>query len=215
MNWKTVAGAAVVAVALSGCMTGPRPRLIDDTTNAPLANESAQGLVEVLSATPAQPFTVVYDVLTKFGGQTTTATVTGDVTHGTAVEIGTIRYIFLPDGRTFTCENDTCATGTDETKVSDRQLTSRFFKESAIGRIRQDSRVAMGEITSADSQVAGNTALCIDVPVIDGNGASRTKSYCALSDYGMLASMDTADLTITARSVTSTADLSYFRGLPA
>lgn len=209
-----MAGVTVIAVALSGCMTGPRPRLVDDTTNTPLTNENAQGVVDALITAPRQPYTVSYDILTKFGGRTSSATVTGDSTHGTAVQIDAIRYVFLPDGRTFTCVSGACAAGTDETLVSDRQLTSRFFKESAVSRIRQDARVAMGEITFEITPVAGTSALCIGVPVIDGNGASQTKSYCAFSTYGLLASMDTADLTITATSVASSADLTYFEGLP-
>lgn len=209
-----MAGAAAVAVALTGCMTGPRPRLVDDPTNIPLADESAQGVVDALVTATQQPFTVVYDILTKFGGQTTSATVTGDTTHGTAVQVGDVRYVFLADGRSFTCVSGDCADGIDETRVSDRQLTSRFFKESAIGRVRQDARVAIGDITSETAPVAGTSALCIGVPVIDGNGANQTKSYCAFANLGMLASMDTADLTITATSVAAAADLSYFEGLP-
>ena len=210
-----MAGAVTIAFALSGCMTGERPRLVDDTTNTPLVNENAQGLVDALTATPLQPFTVSYDILTKFGGQKTKATVTGDAVHGTAVTIASIRYVFLPDGRSFTCASDTCAEGIDETRVSDRQLTSRFFKDSAVGRIRQDARVAVGDITFSITPVAGTSALCIGVPVIDGNGATQTKSYCAFSTFGVLASMDTADLAITATAVTSSADLTAFEGLPA
>lgn len=209
-----MAGAAAIAVALSGCMTGERPRLVDDTTNTPLVNENAQGLVDALTATPRQPFTVSYDILTKFGGQKTKATVTGDAVHGTAVTIASIRYVFLPDGRSFTCESEYCADGIDETRVSDRLLTSRFFKDSAVSRIRQDARVAVGDITFAINPVAGTSALCIGVPVIDGNGATQTKSYCAYSTFGVLASMDTADLAITATAVASSADLSAFEGLP-
>ncbi|MFM8381493.1 MAG: hypothetical protein ACKOA6_05785, partial [Actinomycetota bacterium] len=134
--------------------------------------------------------------------------------HGTAVTVASIRYVFLPDGRSFTCESEYCADGIDETRVSDRLLTSRFFKDSAVSRIRQDARVAVGDITFAITPVAGTSALCIRVPVIDGNGATQTKSYCAYSTFGVLASMDTADLAITATAVASSADLSAFEGLP-
>lgn len=213
---KTLASLLVLASVLTGCMTGQRPRLVDDPSATPLTDANAQGLVDVLTSTSPQPFTISYDILTKFGGQTTKALVTGDATHGTAVVIAAVKYVFLPDGQAFTCDTATnrCSEGVDETRISDRQLTSRFFKESAISRVRQDARIAAGEITSTDEDVTGTSASCIGVPVIDGNGATQTKRYCAFSSYGLLASMDTADLLISATSVASTADLSYFEGLP-
>lgn len=214
VNRKTLAGAFVVALVLTGCMTGPRPRLVDELSAAPLTNTNAQGLVDALSTQPRQPFTVAYDIVTKFGGQTTKALVTGDAVHGTAVVIGSITYAFFPDGRTVTCTKGSCADGIDETLISDRQLTARFYKDSAISRVRQDARVALGEITFAINDVAGTSALCIGVPVIDGNGSPQTKSYCAFSTFGLLASMDTADLSITATSVASSVDLSKFEALP-
>lgn len=214
VNRKTLAGTVGAAFLLAGCMTGPRPRLVDDLTAAPLTNTNAQGLVDALSTQPRQPYTVAYEILTKFGGRTTKALVTGDAVHGTVVIIGETTYGFFPDGRQVTCSDDTCVDGIDETRISDRQLTARFYKDSAISRVRQDARVALGEITFAIEDVAGTSALCIDVPVIDGNGAPQTKSYCAFSTFGLLASMDTADLLITATSVASSVDLSKFEALP-
>jgi hypothetical protein len=203
VNLRTLAGATVVALTLVGCATGPRPRLVDDTTNTPLINENAQGVVDALSTASRSPFTVAYDIVTKFGGLETKALVTGDATHGTAIVIASVKYVYLPDGQSFTCDtnSNTCGVGIDETRISDRQLTSRFFKDSVISRIRQDARTAAGEITFAIQDVAGTSALCLGVPVIDGNGAIQTKSYCAYSTLGMLASMETADLSVTATSV--------------
>jgi hypothetical protein len=37
--------------------------------------------------------------------------------------------------------------------------------------------------------------------VIDGNGSQQTKSYCVFAEFGILASLDTADLLITAAFV--------------
>ena len=216
VNLRTLAGAAAVALTVVGCATGERPRFVDDSTTTRLINDNAQGLVDALATSSRSPFTVAYDILTKFGGQETTALVTGDAVHGTAVIVDTVKYVFLADGRSFTCDmaSNTCTEGIDETRLSDRQLTSRFFKDSVISRVRQDARVAMGEITLNIESVAGSSALCIQVPVIDGSGVAQTKSYCAFSTFGLLASMDTADLRITATSVATSVDLSYFEGLP-
>jgi hypothetical protein len=46
--------------------------------------------------------------------------------------------------------------------------------------------------------------------VVDGNGATQSKTYCAFTELGVVASMDTADLTITALSFTATATADQF-----
>jgi hypothetical protein len=101
-----------------------------------------------------------------------------------------------------------CTPGIDESRVSDRQLVSTVFKKAAIERMTQDARVAIGPAVASQETIADNVATCVAIPVIDSNGATQSKNYCAFTNLGVIASMNTADLAVTATSfsVTTTAD---------
>lgn len=206
--------AVVMTATLSSCVTGPRPTLEPADTVVPLADPAAAAVVDALATSPTSSFTIEYDIVTNFGGQTTRAVVSVDEILGTSVEIGDTRYLFTAEGTTSTCSTTTleCSTGIDETRVSDRQLTSTFFKQSAIERIRQDARVAVGPATgyegSADSE---RPSVCADFTVVDSQGASRTKTYCALTDYGVIATMEIADLSVRTVLVEDSVDPARFQ----
>lgn len=190
---------------LSACATGPRPTLGPATTLAPVTDPAINSVIDALSEQPSSSFTVTYDVTAKFGGLSASAEVSFDPERGTAVLIDKTLYLVRSDSSTITCtwsEQDLsasdCTPGIDEARVSYLQLNSRVFKEAIIDRLRRDSQVASGESATREATVAGRTATCADVPVIDSAGSQQTKSYCAFEDLGVIASLDTGDLSIAA-----------------
>ena len=175
------------------------------------------GVIDALSTNPSGPFTVTYDITTKYGGLSSTAEVSFDPERGTAVLIEDVLYLFPPESGSLTCRwtEETltagrCEPGTDETRVSNLQLNSRVFKEAAMDRLVRDSQVAAGEATSRADVLAERDAACVDIPVIDGAGAEQIKSYCAYADLGILASLDTGDLTVKAVFVDDVATTTLF-----
>lgn len=198
---------------VSSCFTGPRPSLETTDTIAPVQDPAARALVDLLATSTDASFTIEYDVVTKFGGLTTTAIVAIDPILGKSVEIGDTRFLYTAEGTTSTCTVSTgeCSNGIDETRVSDRQLTSTFFAQSAMERIRQDARVAVGPANGYASTTAERATTCADFTVVDSTGASRTKTYCAFDDLSVIAVLDTADLSITATTVTDTIDTARFQ----
>lgn len=205
--------AAVVVAACSACFTGARPKLVTEAT-IPRLDDSAIGTVaEILAAGPPDvAFTVDYTIVTKLGGQTTTARLANDPLLGTSLVVAEVRYVWPADGQRWTCSTITneCESGIDETRVSDRQLTSEFWGPSIVERLRQDVSFAVRDADGRAGDVAGRTATCVDVPVVDSSGSPRTKSYCAFDSLGVVAMFDTADLTVTATAVTDSADPASF-----
>jgi hypothetical protein len=133
-----------------------------------------------------------------------------DPAFGTSITIAEVRYIYLANGTALTCSTITsdCSPGIDESRVSDRQLVSTIFKQASVDRLQQDSRVAVGSAVASQEVIVDNPATCVAIPVVDGNGATQSKRYCAFTQFGVIASMDTADLAVTAlsHSVTTSAD---------
>ena len=177
-----------------------------------VSDTAIQEVIAILNSTPTSNFTIAYEVVTKFGDLHTAATLAFDPSSGTSITIAEVRYIYLVNGTTLTCSTITsdCAPGIDESRVSDRQLVSTIFKKATTERMQQDARVAVGSAVASDEVIVDNNASCSAIPVVDGNGATQSKTYCAFTDLGVVASMDTADLTITALSFTATATADQF-----
>lgn len=208
--------AAGVSLVLAGCFTGERPRLVVDDTLPPVDDTAISTVVDVLSApSDGTAFTVVYRITTKFGGQTTDGSVVIDPLNGTSVRIADTRYITRLDGSTITCSTITnaCTPGIDETKVADRMLNSRIFRDAIVDRLRQDATVAVGDSTLERRSVADRPASCVRVPVVDTSGITQQKSYCAFDGLGVLASLDAADLFIETEQVLMSADPAAFAGV--
>lgn len=208
--------AAGVSLVLAGCFTGERPRLVVDDTLPPVDDTAISTVVDVLSApSDGTAFTVVYRITTKFGGQTTDGSVVIDPLNGTSVQIADTRYITRLDGSTITCSTITnaCTPGIDETKVADRMLNSRIFRDAIVDRLRQDATVAVGDSTLERRSVADRPASCVRVPVVDTSGITQQKSYCAFDGLGVLASLDAADLFIETEQVLMSADPAAFAGV--
>jgi len=211
---RVAVACTIGALVLSSCFTGPRPTLEPIDTLVEVNDPAASAVIDVLAASPTGSFTITYEIVTNFGGLTTNAVVAVDDILGTSVEIGETRYLYTAEGATSTCSTTTleCATGIDETRVSDRQLTSTFFKQSAIERIRQDTRVAVAPaVGRQDDGVPGRTGVCADFTVVDSQGASRVKTYCALDGQAVISSMQTADLTVRTLEVNDTVDIARFQ----
>lgn len=204
---------AVVLVACSSCFTGERPRLVTEATLAPLDDSAIGAVADLLAAGPAEvAFTVDYTIVTKLGGQSTSARLSHDPLLGTSLVVVEVRYVWPIDGQSWTCSTITseCESGIDETRVSDRQLTSGFWGPSIVERLRQDVSFAVRDATSRSGDLVGRTVTCVDVPVVDSSGSPRTKTYCAFDALGVVASFDTADLSVTATALGDTVDASSF-----
>lgn len=212
-SFVAVAVSVLSSGLLASCFTGERPRLVTDETLPPIDDSAISTVLEILDApTGDTAFTVVYRVTTKFGGQTTDGSVVVDPLNGTSVQIADTRYITRLDGSTVTCSTitSTCTPGVDETKVADRMLNSRIFRQAMADRLRQDSTVAVGDTTLERRSVAERPASCVSVPVVDSSGITQQKSYCAFDGLGVLASFDGADLFIDTERVLPSADPAAF-----
>lgn len=200
-------------LALTGCVTGERPRLMTDETLPPIDDSAISTVIDVLTAEPdGTAFTVVYRITTKFGGLTTDGSIVVDPLNGTSVQIAGTRYVTRLDGSTLTCSSsgDSCTPGIDETKVADRMVNSRIFRSAIVDRLRQDANVAIGDTTLERRSIADRPASCVRVPVVDTSGITQQKSYCVFDGLGVLASLDGADLYIDTESVSLTVDPSVF-----
>jgi len=200
------------APGLSSCFTGERPELMIDDTIPPLSDQAAAAVIDSLESGFPTPFTVNYTVTTRYGGLVAQASVSHDPAFGTSVSIAEVRYLTQPDGTTRTCSTITgdCVPGIDETRVSNRQLTSSIFTTSTAERIRQDLKVAVADSTPSSVDLAGHPATCVAIPVVDSNGSRREKGYCVFTDLHVVASLDTADLLIEPVSVIDSADAALF-----
>lgn len=199
---------------LQGCFTGPRPTLLSPITIPTVEDQSAQRVIDILASGATLTFTVNYRVLTKFGNLSSDAVFAHHPDFGNSISVGDVRFIYAPDGTSFTCSTITgeCKPGIDESRVSDRQLVSTIFQSSAIERILQDTRVAVGKGISTTSSVNDQPTTCTAIPVVDSNAATQEKTYCAFQNLGVLARLETADLSILAISVSLDAQSDQFAG---
>ena len=151
-----LAGIALSGVALAGCVTGERPRLVVDDSLPVIESTPSNEVAGILLDSPTMAqFTVTYSITTKFGGQQTIGKVVYDASLGTASIIGQERFVFTAEGKTATCSliTDDCQAGILDYRVSDRMMTARFFRDSTLKRIEQDSKIAVGEIVKSSAEV--------------------------------------------------------------
>lgn len=192
---------AASLLAVTGCMTGPRPTLVD----RPVVDDPAiAAVLERLDRADGARFTARYLIVTKYGGATTMAVVTQDGDRRSTT-VGTVRFLVDADGsRTCDTVTGTCRTGIDDTAVSDVQVTHQFWYRSMANRLRIDADRNIASATPSTYDVAGRSATCVAVPVVGGQ-----KSYCAF-DSGVLAGYDGADLTIDVTEYSDIPDQSLF-----
>ena len=197
------------SVALTGCVTGERPTLVVDDSLPVIESTPSNEVAGILLDSPSEAaYTVTYSITTKFGGQETVGKVVYDASLGTASIIGQERFVFTAEGKTATCSliTDDCQAGILDYRVSDRMMTARFFRDSTLKRIEQDSKIAVGEIVKSSDEVFGSTEVCTQIPVVDMTGTTRTTIYCALEGLSVISRIETADVLVKVTGIDSTAD---------
>ena len=208
-----LAGIALSGAALAGCVTGERPRLVVDDSLPVIESTPSNEVAGILLDSPTMAqFTVTYSITTKFGGQQTIGKVVYDASLGTASIIGQERFVFTAEGKTATCSliTDDCQAGILDYRVSDRMMTARFFRDSTLKRIEQDSKIAVGEIVKSSAEVYGSNEVCTEIPMVDLTGTTRTTIYCALEGLSVVSRIETADILVEVTGIAPTADPSSF-----
>lgn len=200
------------ALVLAGCFTGKRPSFQDEkfgagTTTGDAAIDAVLTKLDAATTTPPT-FTAGYDIVVRFGNLAKTATIVVDganrlVSMHDNASGGDVRLLqTAADAQT--CRGSICASGLDETAMSDTQLTSTFWAGDMAKRLRFDATSKIGPTVQRTEQLAGQTATCVDVMQ-----SNNTATYCVLDD-GILAELKDADVYITMTSFTPTADPTAF-----
>jgi len=189
---------AVGTVALlAGCSTGPRPTL----EPVPTVDDPVAGVVvERLDRADAVNFTATYDITPSSATEPTPAIVR-QLDGRSRVTIGDVDY--LTDGTVAeTCRRSTaeCVEYVDNARVSDLNVTNRFWSDGFSTRLTVDAarRVGFGE--GHTDTIADRSAVCATVPVLGGD-----KLYCAL-DEGVLARYVGPDVTVELTSFSNDVD---------
>ena len=203
MNRRVLPIVALVALLLTGCMTGKRPYFSDNPfpTGAPTGDASIDAVLQKLDTATTGPATAAYSVLTKFGNTTNPATVVLDA-GSRSVNIGNVRYVETPTGAV-TCAADSsvpCIAGLDPTRVSDIGVTIDFYASEAATRLRRDAQSMIAPTTPHVETIADQAALCVDLPLAGGVAV-----YCVL-DSGLIARMDDGDVAVNLTLFSGTAD---------
>jgi hypothetical protein len=195
--------AVALTVGLAGCFTGARPHLAD--APAETGDAAVDAVLDRLEHSRTAVFTADYDVLTRFGGLQTPATVVQAAADRRSITVGDVRFLY--DGATTaTCLLDTAAcSGTiDAGQISDTQLAPDFYGTSAAARLRRDAGARVDATTASSEVIAGEPATCVAIPV-----PSSTSTYCAL-DSGVLARLDAADVVIDMTAYSAQPDEAQF-----
>lgn len=197
---------AALAMLLAGCVTGERPTL----RPAPVVDDpAAQVVLERLERAGSVAFTATYDIIPSTTGEPTTATVR-QADGERRVTIGAVDFV-VSGGSSRTCrlgdagETD-CVGFIEDARVSDLNITHRFWSDAPASRLTIDAARRVGFSTGHTEQIAGMSAACADVPVLGGEVV-----YCAL-DAGVLARYFGADVTIELTSFTTDVDRSALNG---
>jgi hypothetical protein len=203
---RAVVALLVGAVSVSACATGQRPTFdADQPALAPTGDPAADAVLDRLDGIDLQQFTADYSVLTRLGGQESTATVVQADNSRRSVTINDIRYL-NGTGTAATCNLTTgeCEASINDARTSDLQLAHDFYGVSMARRLRVDAGRRLDNARGYVDTIAGQQATCADVPVSGG-----TKTYCVL-DSGVLARYDGADLKIELTNISNIADETKF-----
>lgn len=177
---------------LAGCITGERPTLIERPT---IDDPAARSVLDRLGTAGSAVFTATYEITPTSSAQPTTATV---VQSGSRRRVTIGGVDFLTDGtvnRTCTNDDGGCVDFLDDARVSDLNLTHRFWGDAFRARLELDASRRIGFSEASDATVAGQPAACVDIPVPSSSELSGVVRYCAL-DAGPLARYVGADVTI-------------------
>ncbi len=203
MNRRALPVLALVALLLTGCLTGERPYFDDNPfpVGSPTGDTGIDAVLQKFDAVIPGPATASYSVLTKFGNVTNTAGVVLDG-GSRSVTIGNVRYVETATGSVTCTEDNTapCAAGLDAARVSNIGVTIDFYATEAATRLRRDSLAILAPSTTHVETIGDQSALCVDVPLAGG-----TAVYCAL-DNGFVARVDDGDVAVNLTAFSPTAD---------
>lgn len=178
--------------ALTGCFTGERPTLIDRPA---IDDPASQAVIDRLGTASSGEFTATYEITPTFTDTVTTAMV---MQAGTRRRITVGEIDFLSDGTVNrTCENNDrgCVDFIDDARISDLNITHRFWGDAFRARLELDASRRIGFSEASDATIAGAPAACVDIPVPSSSELSGIVQYCAL-DAGPLARYVGADVRI-------------------
>jgi len=203
---RTLVVSLVATLALAACATGQRPSFdADEPTQQATGDPAIDAVLERLDRVGLEQFTADYTILTRLGGQESTATVVQASDSRRSITINTVRFLD-GTGTASTCNLTTaeCEAVINDARVSDVQITHDFYGSSFARRLRVDAGRSLAPARGYTETIAGQPATCADVSVSGG-----TKVYCAL-DTGPLARYDGNDVAIELVTVSPTPDESKF-----
>ena len=203
---RTLAIAAVAAITLAACATGPRPSFdADEPTRTATGDPAIDAVLERLDRVGLEQFTADYTILTRLGDKESTATVVQADNSRRSITINAVRFLD-GSGTVATCDLTTaeCEAVINDARVSDIQITHDFYGSSFARRMRVDAGRSLAPARGYPETIGGQPATCADVSVSGG-----TKIYCAL-DSGPLARYDGNDVLINLVAVNSSPDESKF-----
>jgi hypothetical protein len=202
-GWATVG----LMVMLSGCFTGARPSYTSEPfpKGALTGDDAIDQVLAQLDAANDGPYTADYTVLTKFGNTTRPASVS--VTTGRrSVTVGKVRFLTI-DSTSQTCildNPDPCSSSIEPARISDTQITPDFYAADSARRLRRIAVARIGATVAHTEQIAGQSAMCVDVPVAGG-----VSVFCALTS-GPLARLDDGAVSVQLTQFTPAIDDSLF-----
>lgn len=184
---------ALTISTLSGCIIGERPSLSEEpgAPGEPTGDAAIDAVVELLDSAPSARFSADFTILTRFGGIETDAEVVQLSEDRRTVTIGDVQFrLDGADRSTCNLASGDCASGVKNNRISDLQITHRFYAEEAAIRLRQDAGARTGTTDAQQTEIAGQPATCVVIPLGGGD-----VQYCALAS-GVLALIDDADVHI-------------------
>ncbi len=197
------------ALVVTGCATGERPTLAPAPQAGGDEDSAATTVLERLERATSLEFTATYDVI---------PSLTGDTTQATVVQSGGRRRVTIGDvvytvdaAVQRTCSGGECVDFLDDARISDLNITHRFWGEAFASRLRLDSSRRTGFSEGSTATIAGHPALCVAVKVPGVIAASASIEYCAL-DVGVLARYFGADVTIELTSFSFQVDPAQLAG---
>ncbi len=206
-----LAAAALAALLLGGCFTGPRPSFEDEETlgREPTGNVEIDAVLERLDSVDTAEFTAGYDIETNFNEVSSTGLVVLAAGRRRSITVAneqrSVRFIVEGDNvRTCDLLTAECEPSLNDARISDTQLPHTFYGPAFAQRLRADAIRRIADPVAYDKSIAGETARCVDVAVTGG-----TKTYCAL-ESGALGEFVGADVTIELTSYSPEPDTTTF-----
>ena len=188
-TWIDGALIATAVLAGSGCMTGDRPTVAQETSTGFAALDD---LIDRIGDLGEARYSAHYDVLVRYGNTTTTASASQSADDRRSLTIGDVRYVSHAQiAKTCTVSTGVCIPEIDPSRVSDVMMTPDFFGTSLVHRIELDATRMIADPTVSTEDIDGGQATCVAIPI-----PGATTTYCVLEN-GVLSRLDAPDLIVT------------------